>query len=121
MDLNEKSTLFMNALFELIDTQPPTISHNLTWESLTFPEGYEKPPKEAFEKRYQELIDAFPMQQVRETRNRILDQTDKYSAGDYPHKTDELKQAWLDYRQTLRDLPSVTEDPKNPVWPVPPE
>lgn len=120
MDLNLKSELFIRAMFELIDTIPPTYNHNLTWESLSFPEGYEKPPKEAFEKRYQELIDGFPMQKFRETRNRLLDQTDKYSANDYPHKTDEIRQAWLDYRQALRDLPANTEDPENPVWPVAP-
>ena len=120
LDLNLKSDLFLKAVFELIDTQPPTISHNFTWESLTLPEGYEKPPKEDLERRYQELIDGVPIQQLRETRNRLLDQSDKYSSNDYPHKTDEIKQAWLDYRQALRDLPSVTEDPENPNWPTPP-
>ena len=113
MDRNEKSTLFMNALFELIDTQPPTISHDLTWESLTFPEGYEKPPKEAFEKRYQELIDGFPMQQVRETRNRLLYESDWTDQHDI--------EEWVAYRQALRDLPANTEDPTNPTWPEPPQ
>lgn len=116
-DLNLKSDLFYKALFELIDTQPPNISHNFTWESLTLTEGYEKPPKEDLERRYQELVDDIPMQKLRETRNGLLDQSDKYSSNDYPHKTDEIKQAWLDYRQALRDLPSTTEDPSNPVWP----
>lgn len=120
MDPNEKSTLFMNALFELIDTRPPTISHDLTWESLTFPEGYEKPPKEAFEKRYQELIDGFPMQQVRETRNRLLNESDWIvSISDAPLPQDKIDE-WKVYRQALRDLPSTTEDPANTVWPVAP-
>jgi len=120
VDLNLKSELFMKALFELIDTQPPNISHNFTWESLTLTEGYEKPPKEDLERRYQELVDGIPIQKLRETRNGLLDQSDKYSSNDYPHKTDQIKQAWLDYRQALRDLPSVTEDPENPNWPTPP-
>ena len=113
MDLNLQSELFVRAMFELIDTIPPTYNHNLTWESLTFPEGYEKPPKEAFEKRYQELIDGFPMQQVRETRNRLLyesDWTDQYD-----------NEEWVAYRQALRDLPANTEDPTNPTWPEPPQ
>ena len=120
VDLNLKSDLFLKAVFELIDTQPPNISHNFTWESLTLTEGYEKPPKEDLERRYQELVDGIPMQKLRETRNGLLDQSDKYSSNDYPHKTDQIKQAWLDYRQALRDLPSVTEDPENPNWPTPP-
>jgi hypothetical protein len=28
---------------------------------------------------------------------------------------------WKEYRQALRDLPSTTEDPENPVWPEPPQ
>lgn len=28
---------------------------------------------------------------------------------------------WKEYRQALRDLPSTTEDPENPVWPEPPK
>lgn len=29
--------------------------------------------------------------------------------------------AWAVYRQQLRDLPSNTVDPFNPIWPTPPE
>jgi len=31
------------------------------------------------------------------------------------------KEAWAIYRQALRDLPQNTTDPKNPVWPEPPQ
>ena len=58
------------------------------------------------------------LKQLRTKRNTVLDQSDKYATIDYPHATPEKKQEWLDYRQTLRDLPSVTEDPLNPVWPT---
>ena len=58
---------------------------------------------------------------IRERRDTELNKTDKYIVADYPHPTPEARQAWLDYRQALRDLPANTEDPANPVWPVPPE
>ena len=58
---------------------------------------------------------------VREKRNIILDQSDKYATVDYPHATVAKQQEWFDYRQALRDLPSTTEDPVNPVWPVRPD
>lgn len=61
------------------------------------------------------------LKQLRTNRNALLDQTDKYIVADYPHPTPEARQAWLDYRQALRDLPSTTEDPTNPVWPIAPE
>jgi hypothetical protein len=59
------------------------------------------------------LIDGFPIQQLRETRNILLketDWTDKYNIEE-----------WVAYRQALRDLPANTEDPTNPVWPEQPQ
>jgi len=35
--------------------------------------------------------------------------------------SDSIKEAWRVYRQTLRDLPSNTEDPDNPIWPIRPD
>src|SRR5210317_2612942 len=84
----------------------PDLTRNFTWldtyESIKFPEGYEKPPKEEFEAKLQELIDAQPWKELREERNKRIAQTDYLFTSDYPHPTDEVKQAWLDYRQALR-------------------
>lgn len=91
-----------------------------TWESIKFPEGYEKPPKEEFEAKLQELIDAQPLKELRAERDIILSQTDKYATIDFPHGSEAAKQVWLDYRQALRDLPANTTTPENPVWPQPP-
>jgi hypothetical protein len=60
------------------------------------------------------------MKLIREQRDTLLKKTDVYSLPDFPHTSQEMRQAWLDYRQALRDLPSVTEDPENPNWPTPP-
>jgi hypothetical protein len=61
------------------------------------------------------------LKNIRYQRNILLDKTDKYvTIPDWPHPTEEVKQAWLDYRQSLRDLPANTTDPENPVWPSPP-
>ena len=91
-----------------------------TWESIRLPEGYEKPSKEAFEAKLQELIDAQPLKKLRAERDTILSQTDKYATIDFPHGSEAAKQAWLDYRQALRDLPANT-DPSNPTWPIAPD
>ena len=115
----EKSRL-VEKIIKGLDIVPPSYEWELTWESIKFPEGYEKPPKEAFEAKLQELIDGQPLVELRTKRNTVLDQSDKYATIDYPHATPEKKQEWLDYRQALRDLPSVTEDPANPVWPTAP-
>ena len=57
---------------------------------------------------------------LRVERNKRLTKTDYLATIDYPHPTEEAKQAWLDYRQALRDLPANTTDPENPVWPQAP-
>ena len=91
-----------------------------TWESIKFPEGYEKPPKEEFEAKLKELIDAQPLKELRQERNRHLSECDwvviRATSTDTP-----IPEEWKVYMQALRDLPLVTEDPANPVWPTPPE
>lgn len=90
-----------------------------TWESIKFPEGYEKPPKEEFEAKLKELIDAQPWKELRQERNRRLAEVDWVFSTDYQMEDGE-RSVWVAYRQALRDLPSVTEDPTNPVWPTKP-
>ena len=92
-----------------------------TYESIKFPEGYEKPPKEEFEAKLQELMAAQPLKELRTKRNKVISSTDYLFTSDFPHATPEKKQEWLDYRQALRDFPSNAEDPANPVWPTPPQ
>jgi len=102
-------------------TEPPKgVKWGRDYNTTFFPEGYEKPPKEAFDAKLQELIDAQPWKELREERNKRITRTDYLATIDYPHPTPEAKQAWLDYRQALRDLPANTTDPENPVWPTPP-
>ena len=90
------------------------------WDTLVLPHGHEKPPKDEFEAKLQELIDAQPWKELRDERNKRISKTDYLATIDYPHPTEEAKQAWLDYRQALRDLPANTVDPENPVWPEAP-
>ena len=48
-----------------------------------------------------------------------LAEVDWIFSTDY-HIPDQLRDEWTRYRQALRDLPSLTEDPENPVWPEKP-
>jgi hypothetical protein len=102
---------------------PPTLQFNNdntdSYECFTCPGG-EKPPKEEFEAKLKELIDAQPIKELRQERNRRLAEVDWVFSTDYQIE-DTLYKEWLAYRRALRDLPSVTEDPANPVWPEKPE
>jgi len=53
---------------------------------------------------------------LRAQRNQLLTASDWTQGNDSPLST-ESKSAWATYRQALRNLPDVTSDPSNPVWP----
>jgi hypothetical protein len=55
--------------------------------------------------------------ELRAQRNAKLTSSDWTQLADTPLQT---KAAWVIYRQQLRDLPAVVDDPANPVWPTPP-
>ena len=97
------------------------INYDTTWASIELEDGVEKPPKGDFDEKVSNFMNSINILTLRKQRNRFLDQSDKYVTVDFPHATPEKKQEWLDYRQALRDLPTTTEDPANPVWPVAPE
>ena len=112
--------LIQECLRKISSNLPETYYFGETWESIEFPEGYEKPPKEEFEAKLQELIDAQPLKDLRKERNKRLTHCDwvvtRATSTDTP-----VPEEWKTYMQALRDLPSNTEDPANPVWPVAPQ
>ena len=91
------------------------------YDAVELPPGFSKPSREAFDEVYDKYWKIESLEMLREERDELLQETDKYIVADFPHASEEAKQAWLDYRQSLRDLPANTTDPENPVWPTPPE
>ena len=87
-----------------------------------------KPSLEEVNSKLDELRLLQPMKQLREERDKKLLETDKYtSIPDWPHASEEVKQAWVTYRQALRDLPSTStpqfdenSELTNVTWPTPP-
>jgi hypothetical protein len=97
-----------------------------TYESITYPEGHEKPSKEVFDAKFQELLDAQPLKILRVQRNQLLKQTDFLTVSDFPYPSEDIRTAWLVYRQKLRNItatetPSLDENYQLVVtWPTPP-
>ena len=56
---------------------------------------------------------------AREKRDALLLACDYTAATDYP-ATDTERNAWLAYRQALRDMPEQAGFPHEIIWPVPP-
>lgn len=49
--------------------------------------------------------------EIRETRDRLLTETDRYMLSDYPI-TEEERERYRQYRQYLRDIPSAADFPE---------
>ena len=108
--------LVTRVVIEIVkDMDIPSWTCGETYESIVFPEGYEKPPKEEFET----LMKVERWKDFRQERDGRLAEVDWIFSTDY-HIPDQLRDEWTRYRQALRDLPSLTEDPENPVWPEKP-
>lgn len=88
---------------------------NLTWTDT----NTSKPTLEELTAKQEELIDAQPWKELRQERNRRLAEVDWIFTSDYDLSVSDHAM-WMAYRKALRDLPSTTEDPANPVWPEKP-
>jgi hypothetical protein len=81
-----------------------------------------QPSDEAIQAKLTELQNAYPMQLLREKRNRKLAETDWRASSDLT-----LSSEWSTYRQALRDLPSTATPTlddngnlQNVTWPEEP-
>lgn len=109
------------ALEELLPELPSPLTYGLNYDEINFfGSDIQKPPKEEFEAKLQELIDAQPLKDLRKERDRRLSKCDwvviRATSTDTP-----VPEEWKTYMQALRDLPANIEDPVNPVWPVSPQ
>jgi hypothetical protein len=108
--------LVTRVVIEIVkDMDIPSWTCGETYESIVFPEGYEKPLKEEFEA----LMKVEKWKDLREERNTRLAEVDWVFSTDY-QIPDDKRGVWFAYRRALRELPSTTEDPTNPVWPEKP-
>jgi len=117
------SETLQELVYQTIKILSPEVPGGIAWletyESIRYPKGYEKPPKEEFEAKLQELIDAQPWKELRAERNKRLTECDWVAIKAFTTDTP-VPDEWKAYMQALRDLPANTTDPENPVWPTPP-
>ncbi len=66
--------------------------------------------REAVRGKVEELRPLKALEALRTERNDVLENTDRYTLPDFPHPSEDVRQAWLDYRQALRDLPANSPD-----------
>jgi FtsZ-binding cell division protein ZapB len=96
--------------------------HGNTYEALIWYDEKNSLPKPTLEEltaKQEELMAVQPLKDLRQERNRRLAEVDWIFTSDYDLSVSDHA-AWMAYRKALRDLPSTTEDPANPVWPEKP-
>lgn len=75
-----------------------------TYESLVWHnETIEKPTEEELNAKWEEMKDEYELNLFRVERNALLKDSDLYVLPDYPHKTEEIKEKWIIYREALRN------------------
>ena len=67
-------------------------------------ESIDKPTKEIIDTKIEELKITCAYEMLRTERNKKLSVCDYLFTNDFPHKNEETKQEWLNYRQSLRDI-----------------
>jgi len=103
----------------------PTAEYVIRGKSIEWLDTEQTQPTEAeIKAELARLIAEQPWEALRTRRNQLLAETDWVTLKAIDASTDglglQLPQAWMDYRQALRDLPANTADPSNPAWPVKP-
>ena len=109
--------MVQRALQATVDIMPSKFYLSPDYDLIQFEEGYEKPPRDVFYAKYNELLNIHKYDELRKQRNKKLAETDFLMLSDYPKENVE---EWKTYRQALRDLPANTSDPENPNWPTQP-
>ena len=69
--------------------------------------------------KYDELVAAEPLKELREVRNRLLSESD-WTRMDDNGLTDEQKAKWAKYRQDLRDITKTYSSLDDVKWPTKP-
>ena len=108
--------LVQQTLQQTTRVMPKTFTLNVDYDLIKFEDGYEKPSREVFYTKYNELLRNIHLETLRNQRNEKLQQSDFSMLPDH-RLSRENEEEWKVYRQSLRDIPSTTENPENPVWP----
>ncbi len=89
--------------------------------------NFTKPTEQEILDKRVEIHNSYGLKLIRDQREELLLNSDKYAIPDWPHSSAEKRQEWLDYRQALRDM-TTTQSPQvdangelvNVTWPTPP-
>jgi hypothetical protein len=110
------STYKRHVLYNILrDLYPPSvpIACGTTYASIIL-YYTEEPlvPEQTIIELYPTYVQKYNLGLLRQERGMRLTATDMYGLADFPFKSDENKQAWLSYRQALRDITTLYPNPE---------
>ena len=85
----------------------------IIWQDETI----EKPTLQEIENAWDAIKNDVIWEATREQRNKLLQECDYTQLNDYQGD----KQAWLNYRQALRNVPQTFGNPESVIWPSKPQ
>ena len=118
---------YADCIISLVPGASWTISGNDYLSLEWFNNDFTKPSESEILEKKVELENELPLKRLREQREFLLIDTDKYVLPDYPHSSESKRQEWITYRQQLRDITTQTPslnsngDLINIVWPAIPQ
>jgi hypothetical protein len=110
------ATYKRHVLYNILrDLYPPSvpITCDTTYASITL-YYTEEPlvPEQTIIDLYPTYVQKYNLGLLRQERSMRLTATDMYGLADFPFKSDENKQAWLSYRQALRNITTKYPNPE---------
>ena len=75
-----------------------------------------KPTKEELTAKWEEMKDEYELNLFRVERDALLKESDLYVLPDFPHKTEEIKEKWITYREELRNSTKDLILPTKPFY-----
>ena len=100
INLLRKKNIITNFSFIGATMEQCILKEDKTWEMT----------EDEFTQLFIEEKNIYKWNQLRKIRNNLLNISDRYSNPDFPHKTEEIKEKWKQYRQDLRDIPQTYPD-----------
>ena len=68
--------VFVDTVRSMMDAPPDTFGHSGSWDTIEFPEGYDKPDKDLFEETFTRKFHEKGIEILRKQRNTLLTQSD---------------------------------------------
>jgi hypothetical protein len=106
--------------YDVLDAKSDTDASTDIYTAIvaSFPSGvgWTCPSKDIIVDRYNLFKRELAIEVLKEQRDALLEETEKYVEPDYPHKFKSKKDSWKTYRQSIRNLTEQIENSTIPTW-----